>query len=304
MAETEVVYPKKSGDLHNVVMDSKRWDGFNFRDNDIVVATWAKSGTTWTQQIVAQLIFGGVEMPGALDIAPWVDMVVVPFDEMIAGLEAQEHRRFFKTHLPADALDISSKAKYIFIARDGKDVAWSFYNHLVNMTPEFYDQINSAPGRVGPPAEPPTGDVREYFHDWLDNEGGHPMAPYWRTIRSWWDVGHLPNVLMVHFNNLKADMEGEIRRIAAFLDIDIDEAAWPNIVEHCTFDYMKENADSLSETFKDAFEGGLKTFVYKGTNGRWRDVLSAEELDEYDKVANSRLTPDCAHWHATGEMPL
>ena len=51
MAETDVIYPKKTRELHNMLMDSTRWDGFNFRDDDIVVDTWAKSGTTWTQQI-------------------------------------------------------------------------------------------------------------------------------------------------------------------------------------------------------------------------------------------------------------
>jgi aryl sulfotransferase len=43
--------------------------------------------------------------------------------------------------------------------------------------------------------------------------------------------------------------------------------------------------------------------VYKGTNGRWRDILTSEELEKYDKIENTNLTPECAHWHATGEMP-
>ena len=62
-------------------------------------------------------------------------------------------------------------------------------------------------------------------------------------------------------------------------------------------------ADSLSPVFKDACEGGLKTFVYKGTNGRWRDILTSEDLEKYDNVVNANLTPDCAQWHATGAMP-
>jgi len=302
MAEADVTYPKKTRELHNMLMDSTRWDGFKFRDGDIVIDTWAKSGTTWTQQIVSQLIFEGAENLRVLDIAPWVDMRVIPFDEMIADLEAQTHRRFLKTHLPADALDISPKAKYIFLARDGKDVVWSWYNHLTNMTPEFFDQINDTPGRVGPPVEPPTGDVREFFHDWLEDAGLYDWS-YWSHIQSWWDIRDVPNIFLLHYNNLKADMPGEMRRIAEFLKIDIDEERWPDIVEHCTFDYMKKNADTLSKVFKDAFEGGLKTFIYKGTNGRWRDVLTPEEIQKYDNVANANLTPNCAHWHATGEIP-
>ena len=109
MTKTDVAYPKKSRDLHNMLMDSTRWDGFKFRDDDIVIDTWAKSGTTWTQQIVSQLIFNGAEDLPAMDLAPWLDLRVVPFDETIADLEAQTHRRFIKSHLPADALDISPK---------------------------------------------------------------------------------------------------------------------------------------------------------------------------------------------------
>ena len=111
MTETDVTYPKKSRDLHNMLMDSTRWDGFEFRDDDIVIDTWAKSGTTWTQQIVSQLIFNGEENLPAMDLAPWLDLRIIPFDETIADLEAQTHRRFIKSHLPADALDISPKAQ-------------------------------------------------------------------------------------------------------------------------------------------------------------------------------------------------
>jgi aryl sulfotransferase len=106
----------------------------------------------------------------------------------------------------------------------------------------------------------------------------------------------------VDINNLKADMPGEIRSMAEFLEIDIDENRWPDIIEHCTFEYMKANAHTLSSVFGDLFDGGLKNFVYKGTNGRWRDTLSSEDIQKYEKVVSEKLTPDCAHWHATGEI--
>lgn len=301
MTRTDIAYPKKTRELHNMMMDSDRWDGVKLRDGDIVIDTWAKSGTTWTQQIVSQLIFNGAENLPAMDIAPWVDMRVIPLDDMMAGIEAQTHRRFLKSHLPADALTISPKAKYVFLARDAKDVVWSWYNHLMHMTPQFFDMINSVPGRVGPPLEPPAGDVREFFHSWLDDDGLHDWS-YWSHIQSWWDIRDVPNVRLFHYNSLKADMEGEIRRMAAFLEIEIDEERWPDVVEHCTFDYMKKNAATLSPMFNDMFEGGLKNFVYKGTNGRWHDTLTPEDLQKYESVVSERLTPDCAHWHATGEV--
>jgi aryl sulfotransferase len=296
------VVPKKTRELLNFCMDSTRWNDFKFRDGDIVIGTWSKSGTTWTQQIVSQLIFVGAEGIAVADIAPWLDMRVIPLEAFTSQLEAQTHRRSIKTHLPADALVFSPRAKYIYVGRDGRDVAWSFFNHLMRMGPELYEAFNNPPGLECQPIERPDGDVRQYFNGWLDGEG-HSAETFWPHVQSWWDIRAAPNVLLVHFNNLKADMPGEIRRIADFLNIEIDEKHWPAILEHCSFDYMKKNADSLSETFKGLFEGGLTNFIYKGTNGRWRDTLSADEIARYERAASATLTRECAHWLATGELP-
>ena len=113
----------------------------------------------------------------------------------------------------------------------------------------------------------------------------------------------LPNVLLLHFSALKADMPGQIRRLADFLSIDIDEARWPAILEHCSFDYMKANAERSAPLGGITFEGGAQTFIHKGTNGRWRDVLSPEEVRKYEDLALRQLGPDCARWLATGEIP-
>src|SRR3546814_18287102 len=84
-----------------------------------------KSGTTWTQQIVGQLIFGGEPGVDVASISPWVDLRVPPREVKLPALEAQSHRRFLKTHLPVDALVFSPVAKYLYVARDGRDVVWS-----------------------------------------------------------------------------------------------------------------------------------------------------------------------------------
>lgn len=287
-------------EVHNYAMDSTRWYRFSFRYGDIVIGTWSKSGTTWVQQIVTQLIFEGAEGIPTLDIAPWLDMRVQPLDAVMAQLEAQTHRRIIKTHLPADALVLSPKAKYIYVGRDGRDVVWSWYNHLMRMSPDLYEAFNTTPGLVGPPLIRPEGTVRDFFHEWLDNDAA-PVGSFWHHVQSWWDVRDRPNVLLLHFGNLKADMPGEIRRIATFLDIDVDETQWSTIFEHCSFEYMKQNADSFSDYFKNLFDGGLRNFIYKGTNGRWKDVLDREEIEKYERISKENLTSDCERWLATGE---
>lgn len=299
-ADPTQTWPVKTRELHSHHFDSTIWNDFQFRDDDIIIATYGKAGTTWMQQIVAQLIFNGQAELSVGEMSPWMDLRVPPAPEKLAAVEAQTHRRFLKTHLPVDALVFSPQAKYIYIGRDGRDVLWSLYNHHANANATFYDIMNNTPGRVGPPLEPPSDSVREYFLNWLDHDG-YPFWSLWENMRSWWQVRHLPNVLMVHYTQLKQDLPGQIRRIAAFLEIPIDESQWDAIVEHCTFDYMKRHAEQVAPLGGMIFEGGAQTFINKGTNGRWRDTLTDADSRRYEAIAQAQLGEDCAHWLAHGD---
>ena len=299
---TTFAWPVKSRELHNHHFDSTIWNDFAFRADDIVIATYAKSGTTWMQQIVAQMLFGGDPQLPVAELSPWLDLRVPPKAVKLAEVEAQTHRRIIKTHLPVDALVFSPHAKYIYIARDGRDVVWSMYNHHVNANANWYATLNDTPGRIGPPIQPPPDDIRQYWRDWMDRDG-HPFWPFWDNMRSWWAIRDLPNVLTVHFNDLKRDMEGEMRRIARFLDIAIDESRWEHIVNYCSFDWMKRNA-TISVPLGGAFwDGGAQVFINKGVNGRWSDTLTAADCAEYDSRAAHELGVECARWLAAGRAP-
>jgi len=293
-------WPVKTRELHNHHFDSTIWNDFQFRDDDIIIATYAKSGTTWMQQIIAQLLFEGDPDLAVADISPWLDLRVPPKAAKLPYVEAQTHRRFLKTHLPVDALVFSPQARYLYIGRDGRDVVWSLYNHHANANQLWYDALNETPGRVGPPIERPPEDIREYWRDWLALDG-HPFWSFWDNVRTWWQIRNLPNVRLVHFSELKRDLPGTIRQIAEFLQIPINESRWSAILEHCSFEWMKRNATKsvpLGGLFWDA---GAGVFINKGVNGRWADVLTAEEAVEYEKIAVSQLGPECAQWLATGE---
>ena len=75
-----------------------------------------------------------------------------------------------------------------------------------------------------------------------------------------------------------------------------------DILEHCSFDYMKENATNSVPLGGAFWDGGAKTFINKGTNGRWKEMLTSEESEKYDKIAGKNLSPECARWLSTGEM--
>ena len=299
MHDTSAVkWPVKAREMHNHHMNSDVWNSFKFRDDDIIIATYGKSGTTWMQQILSQLIFKGAEGIETSKLSPWLDLRIMP-PEAIAAVELQTNRRFIKTHLPVDALVFSPKAKYLYVGRDGRDALWSLYNHYRNFNPDMYGLFNNLPGLVGPPLPPCPDDPHELYQTWF-NGNGAPFWPFWQNVHSWWAIRDLPNVKLVHFNDMKADLAGAIRAIAGFLGMAVDEAVFPAIVQHCTFDYMKAHAAEVTPMGGMPWRGGAETFVNKGTNGRWRDVLTAAEAKAYEERAVAELGAECASWLANG----
>jgi aryl sulfotransferase len=302
--QQSISWPIKTHEFHNHHFDSTVWNDFRFRDDDIVIATYAKSGTTLTQQIVAQLLFNGDPDLPVAEMSPWLDLRVPSKAEKLEALEAQTHRRFIKTHLPVDALVYSPKAKYLYIGRDGRDVAWSMHNHHYNANDTWYHLLNDTPGRIGPALEKPPESVHQYFRDWLAHDG-HPWWPFWENVSSWWNVRGLPNLMILHFEDLRRDMPGQMRRIAAFLDIPIDEIRFPAMVEYCGFDWMKANATKSTPLGGAFWDAGAEVFINKGTNGRWHDILTTEDIALYMKTAREKLGGECAAWLAHEQtMPL
>lgn len=180
---------------------------------------------------------------------------------------------------------------------------WNFYG---NFTPQAIDGFNGVPGRVGDELPRCPDDIHELWHNWI-TRGWFPWEtegyPFWSVLRhtqTWWDYRHLPNVLFVHYTDLLKDLEGGMRRIARFLEIDPPAEVWPLIVRNCTFADMKTRGAELLEFANVILKGGSDVFFHKGTNGRWREVLSAAELKLYDAAAERELTPDCRRWLENG----
>lgn len=291
--------PQEKREIHNHHMDTTIWKDFTYRDDDVIIASYPKAGTTWVQQIIGQLLFDGEEGLEIWKMSPWLDIRIVPKKDKLAMLENQNHRRFIKTHTPIDVIAFSPEAKYIYVARDGRDIVWSLYNHHSNSNQNWYKALNETPGLVGDPIKPPPESIRQYFTEWLENDG-YPLWPFWENVKSWWDKRDLPNLSLHHYNRLKEDLPGEIERIAGFLGIDIDPSHREQILEHCSFDYMKHNAENVAPLGGAFWDGGAKTFIYKGENKRWENILSDRDIQRYEQTAENRLGKDCAHWLATG----
>jgi len=280
------------------VSDSRRWARFVSRQGDIFVCTAPKCGTTWMQTIVAALLFPAGDAPGrVMEIAPWFDARFQPVDDAVARLDAQTHRRSVKTHTPADGIPWFPTASYIVVGRDGRDACMSYLNHQRSMQPEVRAQLMASAEAEGidsgPP--PPLDDVHEYVQWWLTDS---PIS-WFEHVASFWNHRDDANVLFVHYNDMQANLDAQMRRIADFLGIAIDEPRWPELVQRCTFAAMKQRSDEIAD-FEARFVGGVKAFLYKGTNGRWREVLTGEELAAFDRRARALLPPEAIAWTTHG----
>ena len=102
--------------------------------------------------------------------------------------------------------------------------------------------------------------------------------------------------------DLKADLGGEMRRIAGFLGIGISEALWPQLIEAASFEAMQAQGDLLMPIAREVWDNGAKRFFNQGTNGQWRTVCSPDDLARYDELVSTRFTPDLAHWLEHGRL--
>jgi aryl sulfotransferase len=307
-------FPSRSREYRSYIFESRNWDLVTPRDGDVVISTSYKSGTTWMQNIVLRLLFRDAVVPAVAEVSPWVDRrheAPTPMAEMLA---AQTNRRVMKSHLPLDALPYHPGTRYIVCVRDARDVFMSLWNHLSQMSPAAIAAMNGSPTRVGEPMPEIGADIHAFWTGWISRgwfpweTEGYPHSANLGHTQSWWNFRHLPNILFVHFADLLADPAGEIRLVARHLGLSLNNREIEAVVRATTFGKLRQNAarsgPMTTERADLIWRGGLETFFFKGTNGRWREVLSAEELEMYEAAKRRVPMPDCAAYTEQGRKAL
>lgn len=287
----------------NAIMDSARWQGFPFRQGDIVISTPAKCGTTWTQTICALLIFQTPELPGRLDdITIWPDMKTRSQADVFAFYEAQQHRRIIKTHTPFDGLPIHDEVTYIAVGRDPRDVALSWDAHFQNTDYDVVLALRDAAvgnddltGDLTDDAPPQLESEYDRFWAWIDHPDVQIGLPSMLLhLSGFWAERERPNVLLLHYDELKADLAGQMKALAGHLGIEVPQDRWPELVQAATFDSMRTRAAEFAPML--AMWRDPQQFFNSGASGQWRRLLDDEDLRRYAERVEKLAAPELADW--------
>ncbi len=227
-------------------------------------------------------------------------------------IEAQTHRRFLKSHLPFDALPIYDEIQYVHVARHGLDAFMSWHNHNQPLFAARHRDAEQGRGsrtrRSRGPGRRTDPSPHVQFAVWM-TEGPQarlvddsPASHFFDIERSWWAERMRQNVLLVHYNDLKADLGGEMRRIASFLGIEMPESLWPGLVAAADFEFMREHGATLLPRAATSWDKGHERFINKGTNERWRDALTPADVARYQAREARECPPALARWLSGGRL--
>lgn len=303
----QLIAPKRI--VRDYLSSSPVWNDFldqgGFVPGDVVVVDPFKAGTTWTQRIIQQILDNGREPAAGLsETSPWLDSSWGDHAAMLRVLREQrerEQRRVIKSHLPADALPVDPRARYVFVGRNGKDIGLSFHNYLAHFSAETMDAINRVHAAWSADSTPLVipRSKQEFFDLWLDQDG-FGCCDLFDVVRSWWAVRSQPNVLLLHYAQLLRDLPGQVARVARFIGADPAQLRMDSIVAHCSFGTMRTEAERLAP-FGGAHMTEPGAFFQKGPARDFRAELRSDQIDRFDLKALHKLGRDCAHWLETGE---
>jgi aryl sulfotransferase len=266
-------------------LEADQWAEFPLRPGDIVISTVPKSGTTWMQMICALLIFQIPRLPAPLQqLSPWMDNRLDQPAETYAELAALKHRRFIKTHTPLNDIPADPRVTYIVVARNPLDIAVSYYHHDQNCPIKPHHNYHYQ--------SPAT--ARQWLLDKIDEMGTNPQGcdSYFdallKSVSCAWERKSKPNVVLVHYEDLSADLPGEMRQLARCLDITVPENMWSSLVQAATFKQMQAAADQLQPQ--------IPAFFRRGSSGEGRALLTEAESVRYHSRAAQIAPQDLLTW--------
>ena len=277
-----------------------------WRDGDVVISVPPKSGTTWTMNIVHQLLTGGSgDFRDIYAEVPWIEFLGYPGEphqDVVDRVDAMpaSKRRAFKSHsappqLPFVKSGSGRDVKYVVVVRNPEEALVSFRPFLEQHSDEWFDLWRMPRQAMCRP------DFPSFYSEVID--GHHMQGMFFGFLAAWWPLRHEKNVLFMHYSDMKRDHEASIRKIAKFIEAEPTADQWPAILEYTSFPWMKRH--------EDKFEAGttgkvpiLKSgaMIRKGETGKAESDGMTAEISWHLREAGSRIYPDpvAVNWFYKG----
>ncbi|KAM6178228.1 sulfotransferase 1C4-like [Rhynchocyon petersi] len=263
------------------------WDqirNFQAKPDDLLISTYPKAGTTWTQEIVDLIqnkgdIEKSKRAPTHIRI-PFIEWTVPGMGSGLERAEAMPSPRTLKTHLPVDLLPpsfIEKNCKIIYVARNPKDNMVSYYH--------FHRMNKGLPN-------PGTWD--EYFESFLT--GKVCWGSWYDHVKGWWEAKERHQILYLFYEDMKKNPKQEIQKLAEFLGSKLDDETLDKIAHHTSFDMMKQNPmANYSSVPTEFMDHSISPFMRKGAVGDWKNHFTVAQNERFDEdykknMANTSLT--------------
>ncbi|PKK33713.1 amine sulfotransferase [Columba livia] len=248
-------------------------ENFEINDSDIFIATYPKSGTVWTQNILALIMSeghrNGTENMEMMDRIPWLEYNIKNAD--FATLPSP---RIFATHLPYYLVprDMrNKKGRIIYVTRNPKDVMVSYYHFS-----KFMNTVERIP------------DFNIFMERFLS---GKVLASSWMDhVAGWYSHAEDFNILFLTYEEMKKDLRSAVLKICSFLGKKLSEEEVDSVVRQATFENMRKdpraNYENLPEELAEKNKG---KFLRKGTVGDWKNIMTVAQSERFDKVLEERM---------------
>jgi len=255
---------------------------FQTRKDDVFIGSYPKSGTTWVREILWQIFHDGATSNVHIgDRVYWFDMHPLlrrrgaEKDESSPSprpiVELLPSPRLFHSHLPYRLIpkgqDESTVCKYIYIARNPKDVVVSFYLFMQTI-----------------PEMPENGmTIDQVIEGFLNGSG--PYGLWTDHVLGWWKHKDDANVLYLKYEDVKKDPLSVVKAIAEFVNKPLSEEMIQRIAHQCSFGEMAKNPASY-QVFPGIDDA---RFLRKGEIGDWKNHFTPEINDKFETEIIAKL---------------
>ncbi|KFV64988.1 Amine sulfotransferase, partial [Dryobates pubescens] len=248
-------------------------EDFEINDSDVFLATYPKSGTVWTQNILSLIMFeghrNGTENIDNMERIPWLEYNVS--NRNYAELPVP---RVLATHLPYYLVprDLRNKrASVIYVTRNPKDVMVSYYHFS-----KYMNTLEEIP------------DFNLFMERFL---AGKVLGSSWIDhVSGWYNHAEDFNILFLTYEEMKKDLRSAVLKICRFLGKKLSEEEVDSVVRQATFDNMKKDPRANYENLPDEFVARDKgTFLRKGTVGDWKNNMTVAQNERFDQVLMEKI---------------